>query len=270
LAQAARAAIHGNDAHRRRDRLAPPVGRGDGGAPSLRSLGDCIGVADTVIFQIDANAAAAMTPTRLRECLEARCTWRIPGTREGSRHCRHPCGRVAVFRRAILTPFEGGSASNIDPLNLFLLDCLLFVEAVRAWLAAAGITEGPVFRPIAKGGRVTAVALSDRSVAAIVKHHCRTHRARSCGLCRAQSARRLPDYRCGERRVGVQADGGVAPQERRHAPRLREARRSVPGPCGDELPLSERGRTPRKPYKLGSSGRTPIEGQCSTPIDKHN
>jgi site-specific recombinase XerD len=45
------------------------------------------------------------------------------------------------------------------------------VEAVRAWLTAAGITGGPLFRPIAKGGRVAAVALSDRSVAAIVKHH---------------------------------------------------------------------------------------------------
>jgi site-specific recombinase XerD len=45
------------------------------------------------------------------------------------------------------------------------------VEAVRAWLAAAGITDGPVFRPIAKGGRVAAMALSGRSVAEIVKHH---------------------------------------------------------------------------------------------------
>jgi len=45
------------------------------------------------------------------------------------------------------------------------------VEAVRTWLEAAGITEGPVFRPIAKGGRVGAVALSDRAVALIVKHH---------------------------------------------------------------------------------------------------
>jgi len=45
------------------------------------------------------------------------------------------------------------------------------VEAVRAWLAAAAITEGPVFRAVAKGGRVAAVGLSDRSVAAIVKHH---------------------------------------------------------------------------------------------------
>ena len=43
------------------------------------------------------------------------------------------------------------------------------VEAVKAWLAAAGIAEGPVFRPVAKGGRLMMEALTDRSVANIVK-----------------------------------------------------------------------------------------------------
>jgi hypothetical protein len=28
------------------------------------------------------------------------------------------------------------------------------VKAVKAWLQAAGIAEGPLFRPVAKGGRV--------------------------------------------------------------------------------------------------------------------
>lgn len=41
--------------------------------------------------------------------------------------------------------------------------------ALAAWLAAAGITSGPVFRSLGKGGRVSANALTDRSVAAIVK-----------------------------------------------------------------------------------------------------
>jgi site-specific recombinase XerD len=45
------------------------------------------------------------------------------------------------------------------------------VEAVQVWLAAASIAEGPVFRPVAKGGRVAACALSDKSVANIVKAH---------------------------------------------------------------------------------------------------
>jgi integrase len=47
------------------------------------------------------------------------------------------------------------------------------VEAVRAWLDAAGITEGPVFRPIAKGGRLLAGALTPQSVALVIKAHAR-------------------------------------------------------------------------------------------------
>lgn len=43
------------------------------------------------------------------------------------------------------------------------------VQALEAWLAGAAIVSGPVFRPIAKGGRVGLVALTDRSVAQIVK-----------------------------------------------------------------------------------------------------
>lgn len=43
------------------------------------------------------------------------------------------------------------------------------VAAVKAWLEAASITEGPVFRPVAKGGRVQREPLSTKSVAAIVK-----------------------------------------------------------------------------------------------------
>lgn len=43
------------------------------------------------------------------------------------------------------------------------------VEAVRAWLAAAGIESGPVFRRLHKGGKVSAAGLSTESVANIVK-----------------------------------------------------------------------------------------------------
>jgi site-specific recombinase XerD len=45
------------------------------------------------------------------------------------------------------------------------------VEAVRAWLDAAGIVEGPVFRPIAKGGRLLTGALTAQSVALVIKAH---------------------------------------------------------------------------------------------------
>ena len=43
------------------------------------------------------------------------------------------------------------------------------VAALRAWLDAAAITDGPVFRPIDKAGKVRPRRLTDRSVADIVK-----------------------------------------------------------------------------------------------------
>ena len=43
------------------------------------------------------------------------------------------------------------------------------VEAVRAWLDAAGITEGPIFRPINRGRRVVNARLTAESAAQVVK-----------------------------------------------------------------------------------------------------
>jgi hypothetical protein len=43
--------------------------------------------------------------------------------------------------------------------------------SLKAWLEAAAITEGPVFRPIAKGERICDARLMDRSIANIVKAH---------------------------------------------------------------------------------------------------
>ena len=45
------------------------------------------------------------------------------------------------------------------------------VMALQAWLQAAQITEGPLFRSIRRGGHVQAERLTDRSVANIVKVH---------------------------------------------------------------------------------------------------
>ncbi len=45
------------------------------------------------------------------------------------------------------------------------------VTAFKAWVAAAALTAGPVFRPVAKGERLQAARLTDRSVAKIVKAH---------------------------------------------------------------------------------------------------
>jgi site-specific recombinase XerD len=45
------------------------------------------------------------------------------------------------------------------------------VEAVQTWLDSAGITEGPVFRPVAKGGRLQDAPLTPHSAAQIVKRY---------------------------------------------------------------------------------------------------
>jgi integrase len=45
------------------------------------------------------------------------------------------------------------------------------VAAYKAWIEAANISTGPVFRPIAKGERLQGGRLTDRSVAKIIKAH---------------------------------------------------------------------------------------------------
>jgi hypothetical protein len=45
------------------------------------------------------------------------------------------------------------------------------VEALQAWLTAASISTGPIFRPVGKGDRVSAAPLSAFSAAEIVKHY---------------------------------------------------------------------------------------------------
>jgi hypothetical protein len=47
------------------------------------------------------------------------------------------------------------------------------IEALDDWLEAAGIADGPVFRPVAKGGRVQPVPLTPQSVALVVKRWAR-------------------------------------------------------------------------------------------------
>ena len=45
------------------------------------------------------------------------------------------------------------------------------VEALKAWIAGAGITEGPIFRPINKGGKVMPARLTPQSVSLVIKAH---------------------------------------------------------------------------------------------------
>lgn len=46
-------------------------------------------------------------------------------------------------------------------------------ETVRAWLAAAGITEGPIFRAMRKGGKIDGGrAMSTQAIWDVVRHYC--------------------------------------------------------------------------------------------------
>ena len=56
------------------------------------------------------------------------------------------------------------------------------VAALSTWLAAAEITEGPLFRAVDRHGRVSRDALSDRAVALIVKKVVSAARLSSCGF----------------------------------------------------------------------------------------
>jgi site-specific recombinase XerD len=44
------------------------------------------------------------------------------------------------------------------------------VRSLRRWLDAAGITDGPIFRPVGRWGRVGVGRLDDRAVARVVQH----------------------------------------------------------------------------------------------------
>jgi integrase len=46
------------------------------------------------------------------------------------------------------------------------------VSALQAWLSAASITSGPVFRAIDRHGRIATTAITDKTVANVVKSAC--------------------------------------------------------------------------------------------------
>lgn len=74
---------------------------------------------------------------------------------------------VDVFLSRSKTDQEGKGAS-VAILNG---KALLPVQRLREWLDATGITEGPVFRQMSRGGHVRADALTSQSVALIVKRY---------------------------------------------------------------------------------------------------
>jgi site-specific recombinase XerD len=73
-------------------------------------------------------------------------------------------GLLVMIRRSKTDP-EGQGAT----IGIARGDVAYPVKALRAWLAAAGIEAGPIFRPIDMAGTVRASRLTCRSVANIVK-----------------------------------------------------------------------------------------------------
>jgi site-specific recombinase XerD len=72
---------------------------------------------------------------------------------------------VDIFVRRSKTDQEGEGYLVAIPTG----ESLRPVAAVKAWIAAAGITDGPLFRPVNKGGRIVSTRLTGWSVAKIVK-----------------------------------------------------------------------------------------------------
>jgi len=74
---------------------------------------------------------------------------------------------VSLVLRHAKTDQEGQGQVVAIPYGMHAATCP--VKALQAWLKAASITEGPIFRAVTARGRVAATRLSDRSVANIVK-----------------------------------------------------------------------------------------------------
>ncbi len=75
-------------------------------------------------------------------------------------------GLVATVRRSKTDQEGEGALKHVPQLRAA---ALCPVRAVRAWLDAAGIKSGPVFRRVDRHGHVAAGRLSDRAVALVVK-----------------------------------------------------------------------------------------------------
>jgi integrase len=74
---------------------------------------------------------------------------------------------LAITIRSSKTDQEGAGRQVAIPIGRDPETCP--VRALQGWLDAAGIEDGPVFRPIDRHGNVSPDRLSDRAVALIVK-----------------------------------------------------------------------------------------------------
>ena len=76
---------------------------------------------------------------------------------------------VVVFLHRSKTDQMGEGVKKGIPYGTSEATCP--VHALQAWLDVLGVGSGPVFRPIDKAGRIGTRALTDKSVALIVKRH---------------------------------------------------------------------------------------------------
>jgi site-specific recombinase XerD len=142
----------------------------------LRGIRRTLGVAP--------NAKAAATAD-----IVAKMVKRIPETLAGKRdRALILLGFAAALRRSELVALDVGSIERVHGGILARLGKsktdqegrgaevpvpqgfkLKTIEALDAWLCAADLREGPIFRRIGKGDRLTADRLTDQSVALIIK-----------------------------------------------------------------------------------------------------
>ena len=103
-------------------------------------------------------------------------------------------------------------------------------EALRVWLDAAGISEGPIFRAVSRGDNARSTALGADVVGDIVKEHCE-RAGLDPALFAAHSLRAgLPDLRRRGGRQHDQAAGSQPSQVDRCADELHSAGRPLQGP----------------------------------------
>ena len=101
------------------------------------------------------------------------------------------------------------------------------VAAVKAWLAASQVCDGPMFRSVDRHGRVGETGLSGGAIALIVKRRVRPRRARSRGVRRPLAAQRPDHQRRGQRRRAGRDHAPVAARQVRDDARLHPGRRPL-------------------------------------------
>ena len=132
------------------------------------------------------------------------------------------------------------------------------VEAVQAWLEAAEIDNGPVFRAVALGNRVSATPLRHDGLVRMLKQPGSGGRPRSHAVRRALAPQRVPHQRGRDRSLCLQDDGGLPPQIDGHPERLCTAFRPVQGSRWDAVPVRSAGNDLSRPPGTALPSLSPV------------